>query len=324
MPEFLGNHWAEPWFALLLLPPVLLWIRRLRRRGGGLAYPDPAQARDLPRSLRARLVSLPLHFQALGLALLALALARPQQRGRLPLRSEGIDIFLCLDLSSSMNERDMEKGKGKTRLQVVQEVAKRFIEGRPNDRIGLVGFALYPDLVCPPTLDHPALLRFLDGLRTKKPGSPEDRTGIGAGLSLCVEHLGKSGAESRVVILLTDGLENVEYVSPEKAAALAADEGVRVHAIGAGRGVFQPLFGLQELDFSRIEALARKTGGLFFRAKDREALAKIFARIDEMERREIEEPVYDAEDRFFPLALGALLSFCIAWLGAGFWPGGRP
>ncbi len=319
MLEAFGYHWADPY--VLVLVPALLYLGLRRRPVRGLATPGLAGFEPKP-SLRARLTLLPRLCATLSLVLFAVALARPQERGRLPLRGEGIDIFLCLDLSSSMRTEDMEQGD--SRIAVVKEVARRFVEGRPGDRIGLAAFALYPDLVCPPTLDHPALLRFLEGLEPKIPNSPEDRTGIGAGLLLCVEHLEKGASPSKVVILLTDGMENVNYVPPEKAAARARDAGVRVYAIGAGRGIQDPFFGFRELDFSLLERVAKETGGAFFRARDKAALERIFARIDKLERRAVEEPVYAVTERFFPFALAGLLLALAALLARSVWPGGLP
>ncbi len=317
--EQLGFSFADPWFLLLVPLVILVWIFVIRRKRPALGFPSVSLVEGLPSTLRTRLRQWPRHLLALGLIPICVAIARPQRLQRLPLPSEGIDILLCLDLSSSMSTRDMDSEGRRDRLEVVKEVASKFIEARKSDRIGLVGFARYPDLVCPLTLDHQALLRFLEPLEFKNPRGPEDGTGIGAGLALCVQQLEKTEAKSHVVILLTDGQENVGYVSPEEAGKLASDKKVRVYSIGAGKGMRDPFFGrVQKPDFSVLNDFAKKTGGEFFEAEDEKALRQIFDRIDKLEKSELQDPVYLADELFeFSLLLGLLAIFLSLLLRVG-------
>ena len=310
--ETLGFSFADTWVLSLLPLILLLWWWRVRRRSAALGFASVALLDPLPQSLRARLAKLPLHLFALGLLPVLMALGRPQRLTRLPVHSVGVDILLCLDISSSMREMDMDHKQGMNRLEVAKEVATEFSSGRVDDRIGLVSFARYPDLICPMTLDKEALKRFLEPIDAIQSGEEaEDGTGIGLGLALCIQQLEKSKAKSRVVILLTDGQENVNEITPQDAGKLAKDAGIRVYAIGVGLGVRLPLFNsYRKIDFSEIEKLARLTGGEFYKAVDKDALDSVFARIDELEKSEIEDPLYLAEELYFPfLALGAVFVF---------------
>ncbi len=309
--EVLGFSFADPW-VLLVVPLVLaIWWWRLRRRGPALGFVDVDLLASLPRTSRMRFASLPLHLVALGLLPVCLALARPQRLSRVPLQTEGIDILIAIDLSGSMAEQDMDLSGGRTRLDVVKDVAKRFIQGRVHDRIGLVSFARYPDLVCPVTLDHEAVKRFLEPLqhRSNRGRDPENRTAIGRGLALCVKRLKGSKAKSKVVILLTDGQENVGDILPAAAAKLAKDSDIRVYTIGAGRGQRVPPFGeIRKPDFSDLRKIAEVTGGEFYEAETDQKLDAVFARIDKLERDQLEDPIYIADELFFPLlAIGTLL-----------------
>ena len=316
--EVMGFAFADPWALLLLLLVIALWVWRARRRGPALGFASVSLCDELPTTLRARCANLPLHLVGLGLIPVCLALARPQSLERIPLRSEGIDILLTIDLSSSMAQRDMDSSGRDTRLDAVKEVAKRFIEGRTDDRIGLVSFARYADVVCPSTLDHAAVQRFLAPLQHKRRISdpreqpdPEDGTAIGAALALSAKRLSESDAKSRVVILLSDGQETVFDISPEDAAKLAKDEKVRVYTIGAGHGRSSGLFQrLRKPDFTALRDIAKATDGRFFEAESSESLAQIFAEIDELERGEIRDPIYLADELFLLfLVIGAGLLF---------------
>ena len=314
--EVLGFAFADPWVLLVLPLIVGLWYWRTHRRGPALGFASVDLVEGLPRTLRARFATLPLHLVALGLVPICLALARPQKLERVPLRSEGIDILLTIDLSSSMANRDMDSSGRDTRLDVVKEVAKRFIDGRNDDRIGLVSFARFADVVCPATLDHAAVQRFLSPLRHKRQitdaqPDPEDGTAIGAALALSAKRLAESEAKSRVVILLSDGQETVFDIMPADAAKLAKDEDVRVYTIGAGRGRIESIRrALQKPDFRALRMIAQTTGGRFFEAESSEALAEIFGEIDELERGEIRDPIYLADELFlWFLLIGGSLVF---------------
>jgi Ca-activated chloride channel family protein len=310
--ELFGFAFADPWFLLGVPLLLLLWAWVLGRRKAALGVASSSLYAGLPRTWRVRLLQLPVHLTGLALLCLSLAIARPQELARLPVTSEGVEILLVLDLSSSMSSKDMDAEGEQSRLDVAKEVALGFVEGRDSDRIGLVAFAYYPDLVCPATLDHEALERFLRPLEPKAQDSPENKTAIGAGLALAVKHLEESENPSRVVILLTDGVENLAYVSSEEATKLAKDAGVRVYTIGAGGGVQgASLFDMMaKPDFSGLRKIASETGAEFFEAANQEALSEVFERIDELETVEQEDPLYRADERFLPFLLaGAGLLF---------------
>lgn len=305
---------------LTLLEPGLLWLLPLpllaalvgsRRRLQGVTFAPGALGR-VPRSWRARLVPLPLVLQVLGLLFFGIALARPATREPLPIQSEGVDILLCLDVSSSMNETDMDGRK--TRLEVAREAGAAFVRERPGDRIGLITFARYPDLRCPPTTDHEALLEVLDGTQTVSPDSPEDATGIGGAVARAAAVLADSPSPSRVVILLTDGEENValrgrtDEIPPAHAAQLCERLGVRVYAIAAGR-LRRDVKGKEvPIDTKPVERLARRTGGTFHVARSAGDVVAVYEQIDRLETAPIEAPRYVFGERHrLYLALGILL-----------------
>jgi len=292
----------HPWFlALALLLPFAL----LRRRRRAVLFAPAPLARGLPKSWRVRLRRLPPALGAAGLLLALLALARPVERVPMPRTSEGLDIVLCLDLSSSMDERDLDADR--TRLEVAKAAARAFIERRPHDRVGLVGFARFPDLRCPPTSDHAALLRILDDTGLVRGDGPEDATGIGTAVARAAAVL-----QGGVVILLTDGDENVaaanapEEIAPVHAGQLARELGVRVYALTVGSGRRAATGAWTPLDTRQLEKLAAQTGGRFFSARDAEAVANVYAEIDDLETVEFDEPRYEIVERFLPYLLAAL------------------
>lgn len=297
---------------LLLLPllVVALLVRRARGHAAVAFAPQPF-TRDLPPTLRTRLAASPVVLEALGLVLVVVALARPVHREALPLENEGIDVVLCLDVSSSMLANDMDRTR--TRLDVSKAAAARFAASRPHDRIGLVRFARFPDVVCPPTLDHRALAAILGGVRPVPHDGPEDMTGIGTAVARAAQLLRASTAKSRVVVLLTDGEENVATaqapteIGPAKAARLCVEFGVRVYAIAAGIGHRLPDGRWQPLDTQPLEALARDTQGRFFEARDATAMDAVYASIDTLEKVEFEEPRYVLEERFLPVLVAGLV-----------------
>lgn len=302
---------------LALLVPAALW---LGRRGGapavlfaplGLLGGRSPDGDGVPLSLRQRLLPLPRLLFVLGLLLVVVALARPARREALPLRSEGLDILLCLDTSSSMTANDMDRAR--TRLEVAKAGAAEFVRGRPEDRIGLVTFARFADLRCPLTKDHAALERILAGVETVEGDGPEDATGIGTAVARAAEVLRSGGSPSGVVILLTDGEENVALegvqneIPPTHAAQLAERLGVKVYAVVAGVGRRDAAGAWVRLDTRAVEAVARRTGGAFYAARDAGAVEAVYAEIDRLEKAPFEEPRYRSEDAFLPFVLAAAL-----------------
>jgi Ca-activated chloride channel family protein len=264
---------------------------------------------ELPRSWRARLLPLPRVLHVLALLLAVVALARPARRESLPLRTEGIDILLALDTSSSMTANDMDRRR--TRLEVAKAAAAEFVRGRPEDRIGLVSFARYPDVRCPLTLDHEALLGILAGVTTVPSDGPEDATGIGAAAARAAEVLRGDERRERVVILLTDGDENVAVegargeIAPSHAAQLCAALSARVYAVAVGASGGRT---------DALRNMAAKTGGEFHEARDAGAVAAVYRQIDALEKAGVEKPRYVIEDRFLPFLVAAVAAFLLGRL----------
>ncbi|QDU85058.1 von Willebrand factor type A domain protein [Planctomycetes bacterium Pla163] len=303
MESTFGFYLVDP----VLLVPVLfvalahaVWRARVRpsalRVGAANALLPGERTTPLPRGVRARLVGVPGVVRVLGVASIAIALARPVERIPRPVVERGVDIAICLDVSSSMTERDLDPDR--TRLEVAVDTARNFARARSDDRIALLRFARFVDVVTPPTLDEAALVEALGTLRTVEAQSDEDATGIGLAVGRAAELLASRGAPSRVVVLLSDGIENVAVdgglgVTPRDAARLARTLDVRVHTIVVGSG--GPDVQLEERD---LRDLAAHTSGSFFRANDRDGLAAAFAAIDRLERVELTSPRFDLRERY--------------------------
>ncbi len=321
LAPFAGLTLASPSFLLLALAvPAALWLRRragepaVRFTGGRFLRPEghlPGGGdAGFPVSLRARLVPLPGVLTVLGLLLAVVALARPVRRETVPRVAEGIDILLLIDTSSSMAEDDLQPGR--TRLAVAREAAARFVSGRPQDRIGLVTFARYPDLRCPPTPDHAALLRLLDSVALVPAEGPEDATGIGTAVARAAEVLRRSPSPGKVVILFTDGEENVatagepREIAPLHAGQLCRQERIRVYTIAAGTGTRKASGEFAALDTAQVRRLSEETGGRFYTAEDAGAVAGVYARIDGIEKAKHAEPLVREVDAFAPFLAAAL------------------
>jgi Ca-activated chloride channel family protein len=309
IPE--GFRFLDPWFLAATSIAIALFVWRVTgSRDAALGTASLRPASTLPATLRTRLVRLPETLRLVALLALGVALARPVTRDVLPISDLGVDIVLVLDVSSSMRANDMDAEGRILRIQAAREKAMEFAASRRTDRVGVVTFALFPDLRCPLTLDLDARAAFLRSIDTVERGSQEDRTGIGAGLAKAVAVLKGSAAKSRIVVLLSDGDENVREIEPEAAAKLAKDADVRVHTIGLGAGRRMNLLGsvvVQPTDFSTLEAIANATGGKFFEATDAEGLGAVYAAIDEMEKVPLEDPRYRTVDWFlWPLAVAAV------------------
>ena len=297
---------GDPWFLALLLPLAVfvLWNRQRSRLGvdGGSGY----VLDGLPRTLRARTTWLPGALLSLVAVLVIVALARPLE-GREEARviTEGIDIMLVVDTSSSMLEAGLERNV--TNLDVVKDVVSEFVASRGDDRIGLMSFAALPRTECPLTLDQAAVIQHLSEVKCVQPNGPEDGTAIGTALGNAARKLIDSDAQSKVIILLTDGEENVLEVDPNEAAALCQDLGIKVYTVGAGTRVVHNQFfnSTHEVPFRTqlLEQIAATTGGRFFRAKDSSALADVYEEIDGLERTEREDVRYTDYDDLYPYLL---------------------
>ena len=339
-------RFASPWalLALSVIPLVLLYLSR-RRGQGSVRFSSVESARMAGMSLRRRLAHLPLGLRLAALALLTVALARPQM-GREKVRdvTKGVAIQMVIDRSSSMSAEMDYRASRLDRLEVVKRVFEEFVtgngqtlQGRPNDLIGMVAFARYADTMAPLTLGHGALLRFLDQVEIVTRRS-EDGTAIGDALALAAARLrtaeedlaemaSKTGGEeyeikSKVIILLTDGQNNYGRRTPEEAARLAADWGIKVYTIGVGgdEGVstIRTLFGNFKMgagarvDTGPLERAAGLTGGVFRMADDAQSLLAIYEEIDRLEKSEIESVRYvDYRELFVPFTIAALAALVL-------------
>lgn len=306
----------HPWLLLLLLfiPLYVAWyVWRRRTRHVTMQISTLETLSGQKPTLRVRLRHLPLVLRMIAVAMVVLVLARPQSSSSYSdSNTEGIDIVLSVDISGSMEAVDFKPN----RLEAAKNVATKFIAGRPNDNIGLVVFAGESFTQCPLTTDHAVLINLLADIRT---GMLADGTAIGMGLATAVSRIKESKAKSKVIILLTDGMNNFGAISPEKAAELAQTFGVRVYTIGVGtQGVAQipvqtPLgVRMQEMEVKidevLLQGIADKTGGKYFRATNNKSLEAIYGEIDEMEKTIMEVRHYTQRtDEYFPYALAALV-----------------
>jgi len=312
---------AAPGLLLLgLLVPVALWFAHRRGRPAIRFGPGAFLEDGPPRTWRNYARFVPGVLTATGLAVGIVALSRPVERVAMPEERLGIDIMLCLDTSSSMAATDLSRSR--TRLDVAKAAAARFVAGRPDDRIGLVTFARYPDLKCPLTADHVALREIIAAVRLVTNEGPEDATGIGTATARAAQVLGSGEARSRVVILLTDGEENVatadepEEIAPLHAGQLCEKLSIRVYAVAAGADTRDSDGNVVPLDTEQIEAVAVRTGGRFYEAKNAGAVAGVYAEIDALEKAVFSEPRFAVEERFLPFLLAALLLLVLGRLTA--------
>ncbi len=300
---------GDPWFLALMLPLAAVVALRLLRRHRAVDGGSLAVLGDLPATLRSRTIWLPGLIAVLAATLVIGALARPLQgREEARITAEGVDIMLVLDTSSSMLKEGLEPGF--SNLDVVKEVLADFIRGREHDRMGLITFAAYARTVCPPTLDRDALLGHLAAVQSVTPNGQEDGTAIGIALGQAARKLRESAAATRVVILLTDGKNNVELVLPRDAALLCKELGVKVYTIGAGQVYVPSLTGWVKVDLetSLLEEIAATTSGRFYRARDVEALLDVYEEIDALERVELEDYRFtDFDDLYSWLLVPALV-----------------
>ena len=322
-------RFQSPLLLLLLLAiPPAAWLR-LRRRPPAVNFPAFNALREALPAGRIRLSRLPLILRCLAAACIVLALARPVQGvGRARVFAEGIDIVLALDLSSSMDARDMTGDLRVNRLDAVKEVVKQFIPARRNDRIGIVAFARYAYTMSPLTLDHDLLLEIVDRLKIVPRGGEEDRTAIGSAIIAAVARLKDSEAKSKVVILLTDGVNNIGEIGPESAAEIAKSLKIKIYTIGAGTKGLAPspvsVMGRvvferapTDIDEETLRMIARTTGGQYHRAQDEEALRRIYDRINAMEKVQIEEDRFSEHRELFPFLLIPAFVLLFAEAAAG-------
>ena len=307
-------------FAVVLVPLLVLalWYLHGRRPQESLGFSSFAILQSIGQSWKSKFSFLPFFLRLLALALICLALAGPRKvLEDSKVTSEGIDIVLALDCSGSMAAEDFKVGgQRRNRFEVIKKVVATFIKERSNDRLGLVGFAGRAYTVCPLTADHGWLTENLERMRL---GIIEDGTAIGSGIASGVARFKDSKAKSKVMILLTDGVNNAGRMDPVTAAKAAAAIGVKVYTIGAGVKGIAPFpvrdaFGRTfyqnvqiDIDEGTLKQIADLTNAQYFRATDTESLLGIYKEIDSLEKTKIEKNGYKEYQEFFGMFVAAAL-----------------
>lgn len=309
----------EYFLLLLLLIPYILWYFLYRRHSEPtILMSDTFAYQYAPKSWRIRIINLPMVLRCITYALVVIILARPQTHNAWDKRSvEGIDIMLAMDVSTSMLAEDLRPN----RIEAAKSVAAEFIAGRPNDNIGLTIFAGEAFTQCPMTTDHASLLNLLQNVRTDiaASGLIQDGTAVGMGLANAVSRLKNSKAKSKVVILLTDGSNNMGDLSPMTAAQIAKSMGIRVYTIGVGTNKVAPYpmpvaGGVQyvnmpvEIDTNTLREIAATTDGNFYRATNNAELKKIYKDIDKLEKTRMNVTKFSRKyEAYEPFALAAII-----------------
>ena len=307
-------RFAEPWYLLLLVPFALVWLVLARRHIWKAPDLPVSSLAFLPaaRGFRVWTARVALALLPLGTFLMLVAAARPQAGHETrEVVSEGIDIILAIDVSGSMRCEDF---RPQNRLYVAKAVAKEFLRGREQDRIGLVAFAGRSELISPLTLDYEGLSVLIDGLDF---GMLPDGTAVGSAIAHSALRLRDAKGKSRVLILLTDGINNAGPVDPVTASRLAAAVGARIYAVGAGTlgqapyPVDDPVLGRHyvwvrsDVDEPTLRSVASLTGGRYFRATSAELLSRVYRDIDAMEPSQVETRSYTQWAELGPSLLGA-------------------
>ena len=310
------------WFLLVIPFWVAYYVWRSMQGGASMIISSTDSLRSAPRTIRYNLRHLPAILRNLALVCIVVALARPQTIDHEEKTiTEGIDIVLAVDISSSMLARDFKPD----RLTASKEVAAQFVANRQGDRIGLVVFAGESYTQSPITTDQSSLQTLLSRLRS---GVVEDGTAIGNGLATAINRLRESDAKSKVVILLTDGVNNSGQIAPITAAEIAKSMGIKVYTIGVGRNgtAPYPIFDERgrivdiveakvEIDEKMLKEIAAQTGGEYFRATDKSSLESIYKQIDSMEKSKVEKfGVTHVYEEFLSFALAALALLLIEFV----------
>ena len=319
-----GMNFAHPLvlLLLLLLPLWSWWRRRGVRKQDAIPFPLTGVLARGPRPRLSWMRWLP-WLRMLAVAGFVVAVAQPRSGARTTrVTSEGIDIALAVDISSSMLAEDFQP---QNRMEVAKDKLKRFVLGRKSDRVGLVAFSGEALTQVPLTTDYPVLLAAIDNLQV---GQLEDGTAIGTGIATAANRLRTAPGRSRVLVLMTDGENNRGAIDPRTAAQAAAAFGIRIYAIGVGSEgmaavpVGRSLFGLRyenrpvKIDEALLTEIATATGGRYFRAKDADALQRIYGQIDALERSIVEQRAFVryTEQYRWPLALAVLALLTELWI----------
>lgn len=310
-------------FLLLLIIPYLLWYLVYRKKSEPtMRMSDTFAYRYVSKSWKVRLMPLQMFLRVIAFTLLVIAMARPQTHNSWDNKSvEGIDIMLVMDVSTSMLAEDLKPN----RLEASKQVAAEFITGRPNDNIGLTIFAGEAFTQCPMTIDHASLLNLLQNVRTDiaARGLIQDGTAIGMGLANAVSRLKDSKTKSKVVILLTDGSNNMGDLSPMTSAEIAKSFGIRVYTIGVGTNKVAPYpmpvaGGVQyvnvpvEIDSKTLSDIAAATDGSFYRATNTSELHDIYKEIDKLEKSKFNVKKFSKRyEAYQPFAIAALIALLL-------------
>ena len=304
---FSNIEFADPGFfwLLLVIPIAISWYWwKYKSRFAQMQISGLENLKNAPKSIRQRLIHLPFILQMLVVAMLIIALARPQTSSqREEMSIEGIDIMMALDVSSSMLAQDLKPN----RLEASKRVALDFIKDRPNDRVGLVVFSGEAFTQCPLTTDHQVLHNLFEDVKS---GMIEDGTAIGDGLATAISRLKDSQAISKVIILLTDGVSNMGALDASSAAEIAKMYGIRVYTIGVGTMGTAPYpvqtpFGVQmqqmevKIDEPLLKQIAQLTDGRYFRATSNKKLIEVYKAIDELEKSKIDVTVFSKKGEEF-------------------------
>jgi Ca-activated chloride channel family protein len=324
-----------PWLLLLLLPLALLvWYLMFFQKQPSIRISTLQPMAEASRLNRGGGMTLPVWLMVLGAILLIAAAARPRIGiEQVVIKAQGIDIMLAIDLSGSMQAIDLPQdiatkaqfqqalnsGKLRNRLETAKQELIKFVEKRPTDRIGLTGFAQLPYNISPPTLDHAWLVQHLEKLQ---PGMIGDATGIAGPIASSVSRLEDSNSKRRVIVLFTDGANNVDArITPRQAAEVAKETGIVIYTVGIGSSqaivpVSTP-FGTElvpvpdSYDEPLLREIAAATGGQFYRAYDAKGLAQVMEEINQMEKTGIEQPKFIDYKEYAPVLAGIALALLL-------------
>jgi Ca-activated chloride channel family protein len=310
--------YPEFFYLLILIPLLIFWHWKINRgKKTQIRISDVSAFKGKKKSFKERIHAVPIGLRLAATALIIVALARPQSSSKgQNVTSEGISIVLAMDLSGSMLAEDLKPN----RIEAAKKVAMDFIDSRPNDLIGLVVFSGESFTQCPLTSDHDVLKNLMSGLKS---GMLVDGTAIGEGLATAVLRLKDSKAKSKVIILLTDGVNNAGSVAPVMAGEIAKTFGIRVYTIGVGRHgtapyPFQTPFGIQyqnvpvDVDETVLREISDGTDAKYFRATDTKSLKQIYAEIDKMEKTKIEVTEFKRHsEEYLPWVIAAGLCLLV-------------
>ena len=312
------DSYANPeWFWAFLVIPIIITVYIFKEQHDQVDFKFSSSKGFTGGTPMEYLRHLPFVFLNIAIIAFIVALARPQDsKSWEETKTEGIDMVIAMDISSSMNEKDIKP----SRFRASIEIAKEFIQARNNDRFGLVVFAAESYTQCPLTIDHDRIVELFDDIRM---GVLEDGTAMGSGLATAVQRLKDSEAKSKVIVLLTDGENNAGSISPKTAAELANTFDIKVYTIGIGKKEFireqRDFFGRihkqkykTNIDTEALNNISNITGGKYYRAESKDALKNIYEEIDQLEKTELASlKFYKKTDLFLPFLLIGLLSVII-------------